>query len=406
MTELMQEELRRRRAPARPRPSGPAIATLRRQAAQRIAQRRERIGRLQPRIPFPLSKPLVRPRFPAVRPVQLGPVVGSYLGYYPGPAPPASTTGDRAYGAGPVSGTGGNGGGQPGAGDEGALAGASQFVASLQEDLATVLGVPVPVDGTWGAATRQAFNQFQLSRGLPVTASPAWSAIRMLRSEADRIRSGPLALEPDESTMDAPPDEPAEEPPVEQEFRIVKPGKIVLRRSDTTELSAARLGLPDKPGLYVITRGKHIPWYVGMSATSIRRRFDSRWKVLNDFGIDRSVLGGRFITCYTFAGDPVSAQGIEAQGTSKNRFKSKKDPTPLLLVLEQHYIQALGTLKALGGGNTAETRVTRSRNASLAVDVAGPPNAFDSKVRTVIDVPVQDPEIGKTGSMPCCTHAV
>jgi hypothetical protein len=269
----------------------------------------------------------------------------------------------------------------------------SDFILSIQNDLAAALGIPIPQTGVLGAATRRGIKKFQASVGIPATGRLNRSTIRALRGGTRRaapavddsappVDIGMAPAQASASDADSAPDaEPSDAPgsavptadgdvPEESEFRIKTPGIVVLTRVQALKLDefpsveSAAAKLPDKPGIYVI-KVNGSPWYVGHSANSIRTRFATRWDTLGDFKLKPQDLKGREITCYT----------IKRNQTFQVDYRDRSGPySPrpgihgVVRAVEQHFIQSL---KTSGKGNRAQNVVTFGNGVSITLQFAG-----------------------------------
>ena len=283
--------------------------------------------------------------------------------------------------------------------------GGSSFVVAIQNDLADVLGIPVPRNGMLGAATRRAIKMFQRSAGMPMTGRLTRSGLRMLRKRAAQIRGGandsgfddsaapsgsawtppaPPAPEPTPPAEDAaPPPAPegGDEPEPQEEFRLAGSGTVSLHRRATLTLDDPGIDqkLPKRPGLYVITVGPaQTPWYVGMTESSIQDRFRPRWKSLRDFNLGPGDLKGKSITCYTLPSSPPAIDVLFRPGTSGS-FRPSRGSKGILLALEEHFIKNLGTA---GKGNERRSKITIGDNVTVDLKLipAAPQHPIDSKI--------------------------
>ena len=257
----------------------------------------------------------------------------------------------------------------------------SDYLRSIQEDLARVLNMAVPITGVLDAATRRAVRILQSRFGLPVTGRMDVATIRVLRQTA----STPFAREPHSTFDDSAPPEgshwispdagateappPEEDPgpapedvpgdPEEGFITLSGNGAVTLKLHQPSlalsEFESAPLlasQLPKLPGLYVIS-DRNGPWYVGIASKSIHGRFLDRLKSLHDLKVRFSDLkllfreSGRKIHCYTVVGTPV--------------FPATRGPSPskagavelALRAVEQEFIKRLNT-RGKGNQDAAE----------------------------------------------------
>jgi len=343
---------------------------------------------------------------------------GQQYGGYPGYGSGASPQGTQPYGKRwPYRGRYGYGTGVDSGTYDTGTAGASQFVLSLQNDLSDVLGISLPRNGMWSAATRRAFQKFQRSIGLPVTGRPTRSNLRVLRAMAAQARNGNAGFDdsaapagnawapppdpaaapppeppppPDAGPDDAPADTAAggDEPP-QEEFHLANSGAVTLLRRPTLPLDDPNIDqrLPDRPGLYVISVGpSNLPWYVGITERSVQGRFRPRWKILRDFNLGPGDLKGKSITCYTLPSVPA-IQVLFRQGRS-GPLHPRKGVKGILLALEEHFIRSLGTA---GKGNEQRSNITFGQNVSVDLQFvpALPKHPVDSKIPLTMMAPAE-----------------
>jgi hypothetical protein len=277
----------------------------------------------------------------------------------------------------------------------------SDFILSIQRDLAAALGISIPQTGVLGAATRRGIKKFQASIGIPPTGRLNGPTIRALRGKGGRHAApgfaapafddsappaaidiaaappGTPASDPDSSADAGPSDATASAPPAgdgdgpeESEFRIKTPGIVLLTRTQTLKLddfpslAAAAIHLPDAPGIYVI-KVNGSPWYIGHSASSIRTRFVSRWKALEDFKLKLQDLQGREITCYIVKiNQPFQVDYRDSTGP----YSPRPGMHGIVRAVEQHFIQSL---KTSNKGNRAQNVVTFANGVWVKLRFAG-----------------------------------
>lgn len=275
----------------------------------------------------------------------------------------------------------------------------SSFILAIQSDLSGALGIPVPLTGVIGAATRRAIRLFQSRMGLMPTGQLTGSTLRALR-RAVSLPAMPVVEEPVSEPFADPVEEPAEEPvesaasegdadEPQEEYRITKPGSLALTRWGTLDLGAhtgkkpKQIGalLPTGSGIYVIHTASGA-WYAGQ-AGNIRERFSSRFSALKDFGLSSAVLDGRSITCYLLpAALPDIAVFIKPNGLQRGyRADNRKG---ILTALEDHFINKLGTL---GKGNEKLEGATASASASLSIAGSGAAPAWESTLAGKLVLP-------------------
>lgn len=291
----------------------------------------------------------------------------------------------------------------------------SDFIRTVQSDLAEALGMAIPVTGILSAATRRALRIFQSRMGLPVTGDVSGSTLRALRRTLSTRRSSPVfddsappagsawLPEPAPPADGAPPeagDEPepgaggGEEP--QEEYRIIKPGAIQLTRYETVsvaDVAAKRKSLPSGKGIYVIHDGSG-PWYVGISNEGIAGRFTGRFSALKDFKLGSSTIPADLkITGYELSGyAPLMAAWYQKNGLSPGA-TSKATPKGVNSALEAHFIKALGTA-APAGGNIQAVKATIARGVTASLQIAaakgtasaGP--GWESRLGTQLSLPV------------------
>lgn len=275
----------------------------------------------------------------------------------------------------------------------------SSFILAIQSDLASALGIPVPLTGVIGAATRRAIRLFQSRMGLMPSGQLTGSTLRALR-RAVSPRAMPVVEEPIGEPFADPVEEPAEEPiesaasdgdpdEPQEEYRITKPGSLGLTRWGTLDLGAhvskkpKQIGalLPTGSGIYVIHNASGA-WYAGQ-AGNIRQRFSGRFAALKDFGLSSAVLDGRSITCYLLPATlPDIAVFIKPNGLQRGyRADNRKG---ILTALEDHFINKLGTL---GKGNEKLEGATASASATLSVAGSGVEPAWESSLAGKLVLP-------------------
>jgi peptidoglycan hydrolase-like protein with peptidoglycan-binding domain len=271
----------------------------------------------------------------------------------------------------------------------------SDFILSIQRDLAEALGIAVPQTGVLGAATRRAIKRFQTSLGIPPTGRLNRPTLRALKGGRRRASPAfddsappdgikvtaapdrPPAPDVDSSVEAEPSDEPASAPPAadgdgpeESEFRIKTPGTVLLTRAQTLKLdnfpslAAAATQLPDAPWIYVI-KVNGSPWYVGHSASSMRTRFVNRWKALEDFKLKLHDLKGREITCYVIRVNQLF-QVDYREGTGP--YSPRPGMHGIVRAVEQHFIQSL---KTSDKGNRAQNVITFANGVWIKLRFAG-----------------------------------
>lgn len=182
-----EEEAGRRR---RPRP-----AVSRARARSRIVSAKRPIKRL--------SRLIIRPPRPRIRPTFILPTVAIVQPRTPRPPGPA---GAEPTGAAPAPADG-----SPTPPSAEPSAEGSEHVRWVQDSLNRILGLRLPVDGIMGPEVRSAVRSFQERQGLPITGLVGPDTERALIAASSGQSPGAGATKPDEPGMTEPP-EPAATP--------------------------------------------------------------------------------------------------------------------------------------------------------------------------------------------------
>jgi hypothetical protein len=128
---------------------------------------------------------------------------------------------------------------------------------------------------------------------------------------------------------------------LEQEYRLDGPATVeVLVNSPVPMDRDPAQWAPDAPGLYVIHVNNQL-WYIGIAETSIRQRFQQRWKALKDLNVPASALSGRrvgWITLKSYS-VPVGAIKRKAKGAPDSAYRPVSGKYNVLRILEQAFIK-------------------------------------------------------------------